>query len=204
MSVIVPFPLCGYKISIYSDVVVALLTTWLIPSVHVGGPILRVVVKLLLFIICWLLLGRIRLMLLLNFSFSFYFLFLLTHISNPRGKGCFSWKIFLFSLPRVRLEISILGQGHGQNLTSGSRGLHMVGHDLCQDICLANGSATRECPNHFHETHIMMTRSSCKINHNTHPCGHSNIRLLWPCKHEGLGFVSPFKSNQCFKDFSFY
>lgn len=71
MSVIVPFPLCGYKISIYSDVVVALLTTWLIPSVHVGGPILRVVVKLLLFIICWLLLGRIRLMLLLNFSLSY-------------------------------------------------------------------------------------------------------------------------------------
>ena len=35
----------------------------------------------------------------------------------------------------------------------------------------------RECPNHFHETHIMIIRNSCKINHSTHPCGHSNIRL---------------------------
>ena len=67
-----------------------------------------------------------------------------------------------------------------KKLTYGSKGLHMAGHDLCQDICLANGLEIRECPYHFHEMHIMMTRNSCKINHNTHPCGHSNIRL---CDH---------------------
>ena len=53
----------------------------------------------------------------------------------------------------------------------------MEGHDVCQDICLANGSKIRECPNHFHEMHIMIIRNSCKINHSTHPYGHSNIRL---------------------------
>jgi len=64
-----------------------------------------------------------------------------------------------------------------KKLTYGSKGLHMAGHDLCQDICLANGLEIRECPYHFHEMHIMMTRNSCKINHSTRPCGHSNIRL---------------------------
>jgi len=59
----------------------------------------------------------------------------------------------------------------------GSKGLQMVGHDVCWDICLANGSEMRECPNHFHEMHIMIIRNSCKINHSTHPCVHSNIRL---------------------------
>ena len=65
----------------------------------------------------------------------------------------------------------------------GSKGLQMEGHDLCRDICLANGSKIKECPNHFHETHIMIIRNSCKINHSTHPCGHSNIRL---CGHATL------------------
>ena len=32
--------------------------------------------------------------------------------------------------------------------------------------------------NHFHDTHmILMIRNSCKTDHSTQPCGHSNIKL---------------------------
>ena len=48
---------------------------------------------------------------------------------------------------------------------------------LYWDIYLANGSKRRECPDHFHETHIMITRNSCNINHRQYPCRHSNTRL---------------------------
>ena len=70
-----------------------------------------------------------------------------------------------------------------KKLTFGSKGLQMAGHDVCWDIYLANGSEIRECPNHFHETHIMIIRNSRKINHSTHPCGHFKYKDLWPCKH---------------------
>ena len=80
-------------------------------------------------------------------------------------------------ISRVRWETSILGQGYGKKSMFGSKGLQMAEHNVYWCICLANGSARRECPDHFHETHIVMIINSCKINHSTHPCGNSYIRL---------------------------
>jgi len=65
------------------------------------------------------------------------------------GKRSFFWKILLFSLPRVRLEISIPGQGYGQNVDVWLQVLQMARHDVCRDICLASGSGIRECPKSF-------------------------------------------------------
>ena len=110
------------------------------------------------------------------FSFAFLFSFWRTPLNHDNRS--FAWKTLLFSHPRVRLEISILGQVNGKKSMFGSKGLQTAGHNVCRDICLANGSERRECPNHFHKTHIMITRNWCKINHSTHPWGHSNIRLV--------------------------
>ena len=109
------------------------------------------------------------------FSFAFLFSFWRTPLNHDNRS--FAWKTLLFSHPRVRLEISILGQVNGKKSMFGSKGLQTAGHNVCRDIFLASGLERRECSNHFHETHIMTIRNSCKINHSTHPCGHSNIRL---------------------------
>ena len=58
--------------------------------------------------------------------------------------------------------------------------------------------------NHFHETYIMTIGNSCKINHSTHPCGHSNMKNLWPCKHYGLGFVFHIQAKPVFQGLLFY
>ena len=63
-----------------------------------------------------------------SFFFSFFFCFC---TSLTQGKRSFSWKIFQPSLPRVRLQISILGQGYGQESALGIKGLQIMGHDLC-------------------------------------------------------------------------
>ena len=116
--------------------------------------------------------------LLFVFFFCFSFFSVLSwRTPLTQDNRSFVWKTLLLSHPRVRLEISILGQGYGKKLMFGSKGLQMTGHNVFADICLANGSERRECPNHFHEMHIMIIRNSSKISHSTYPCGHSNIRL---------------------------
>ena len=36
-----------------------------------------------------------------------------------------------------------------KRLTFGSKGLQMAGHDVCRDICLANGLGIRERPKSY-------------------------------------------------------
>ena len=49
-------------------------------------------------------------------DFLLFFSFLLTHTYNPKEKEASFGKILLFFLPRIRLEIFILGQGYGQKV----------------------------------------------------------------------------------------
>ena len=91
------------------------------------------------------------------FSFSFPFLFFIFLFfffqctSLTQGKRSFSWRIFQFFLPRVRWEISILGQGYGQKVDVWLKRPTNGGTWFMSDICLANGSGIRECPDYFHE-----------------------------------------------------
>ena len=50
------------------------------------------------------------------FSFLFFFFLFFWRTSLTQGKRSFSSKILLFFLPRIRLEISILGQGYDQKV----------------------------------------------------------------------------------------
>ena len=91
------------------------------------------------------------------FSFSFPFLFFIFLFfffqctSLTQGKRSFSWRIFQLFLPRVRWEISILGQGYGQKVDVWLKRPTNGGTWFMSDICLANGSGIRECPDYFHE-----------------------------------------------------
>ena len=74
------------------------------------------------------------------FSFSLFFPFLLKHIHNSRVWEAFFGDILLSFLPKVRVEILILGQGlQPKSRGWAQKGLRKVGHDVRRDICLEKG-----------------------------------------------------------------
>ena len=81
----------------------------------------------------------------------FLFLFFLSFWWTPltQDNRSFAWKTLLLSHPKARLEISILGQGYGKKSMFGSKGLQMVGHNVCRDICLAKWLRKMGMPKSF-------------------------------------------------------
>ena len=102
------------------------------------------------------------------FSSHFFFSFLFSWSTCiTQGKRSFFWTIPLFSLPRVGLEIWILGQGlWPKSLRFGSKGIKVIPL------------------NHFHDTHMTMMIRKFMQNW----LQHTSIwtlkhNALWPCKH---------------------
>ena len=102
----------------------------------------------------------------LTFFLSFFFFLWSTIITQGKISFFFFGKIFLFFLPMVRLEISILGQGYGQNIEVWLKRPMDGGTWRISGYLFSKRFKNKGMPQIISMTHIwLMIRNLCKTDH---------------------------------------